>query len=217
MKWTYYIIWFAVWFFIFSFLLLPIKPFVAAGGVLMVFVYTFLNGFFLVYGFICINKNDVANTEGEHQLSILDKIFIFCVIAFLILTLFRIFQLMSHDAAHSSVSEAHDYFDDIDPQTGERITPAPQPGFFGPSNYWECILDTVPGTQNDVVGANLIVQCAKKFPKQSLVAEKDKVGGLFSVPTKDDCLMKYAKNTPSSLAAKAIYAACYQLYYSPAE
>jgi len=213
MKWIYYTCWFIAWFFILSFFIVPLKPVAATGGVLMVFVYMFLTGLLLVYGFILINKNILANTGGNSSLSLLDKIFIFCVLVLLTLALFRMLLLISDDAkTQTGTSTAQNPFDNIDPQTGERITPVIQTGFFGPSNYWECILDSLPGAQNDIVGTNLIIQCNKKFPNPRLIAEKDKVGGLISVPTKDDCIMKYAKDTTSPLAAKSIYAACYQLY-----
>ncbi len=91
--------------------------------------------------------------------------------------------------------------------------PAVQARFFGPANYWECILELMPGTQNDIVAGNLASQCSKKFPDARALSAKEKVGGLISVPTKDDCLVKHGKNTPSLLAAKMIYGACAQLYW----
>ena len=201
------------WFFILSFLILPLKSVAAAGGALMVFVYLFLTGLLLVYGFIFINNSSLANAESESSLSLWDKIFIFCALVLLTLALFRMLQLISDGREiQSGPPPAHNVFDDIDPQTGERITSVSQTGFFGPSNYWECLLDSMPGTKNDIVGTNLIIQCNKKFPNPSLIAEKDKVGGLFKSPTKDDCIMKYAKDTTSPIAARSIYSACYQLY-----
>jgi hypothetical protein len=86
-------------------------------------------------------------------------------------------------------------------------------GLFGPSNYWECILDRLPGTQNDILASQIQMNCLKDFPDTGPVIGKDKVGGLISVPHADDCTMKYEKNTASFFAAQMIYAACHQVYW----
>ena len=67
--------------------------------------------------------------------------------------------------------------------------------FFGPSNYWECILEKIPGVQNDYVAAQVAQSCVAEFPNTGPVPDKDKVGGLFSVPHARECVLKYGKDT----------------------
>ncbi|MDR6495621.1 hypothetical protein J2797_005545 [Paraburkholderia terricola] len=89
-------------------------------------------------------------------------------------------------------------------------------GLLGPSNYWECILELAPGTSNDIVANDIELQCGKRFPDKSPLTGKDKVGGLFSVPTADKCVITHGKNTPSFLAARMILVACHELYLDQA-
>lgn len=86
-------------------------------------------------------------------------------------------------------------------------------GVFGPSNYWECVLDKVPSAQNDVVAYTLAGTCNKQFPEKVAVSGRDKVGGLFTVPKASDCVVKYGQQTRSLLAARLIAAACQQVYW----
>lgn len=208
MKWIYYIIWLLGWFFIFSFLIAPLKPFAVTGGMLTVYFFNILAMSLLVYGFLFINKNLL---DG-YQWSALDKAFFIIAIILTLLTIVRIFQLISSESTQSNAANTHDFYDDIDAQAEERVSGAPRHAFFGPSNYWECILDRVPGTKNDTIAIRLIVKCQEKFPNPRPVLDRDKVRGFISNPTKDDCLMKYARETYSPLAAKVINASCYQLY-----
>lgn len=86
-------------------------------------------------------------------------------------------------------------------------------GLLGPSNYFECILDKMPGAQNDPIAASVAQACWREFPNAPPIAPKDKVGGLFSVPHAPDCLMRYAKDVRSNFGAQQIAIACNELYW----
>jgi hypothetical protein len=94
------------------------------------------------------------------------------------------------------------------------MSPVAYAGLFGPSNFWECILSKLPDAKNDLVAHNLVAECRKTFPDSSNIAEKDKVGGLFSVPTAKDCFVKNGKSTPSEAAARYVFMACHQVYFA---
>lgn len=82
---------------------------------------------------------------------------------------------------------------------------------FGPSNYWECFLDKMPGAKNDPAAVEIIKQCRKEFPEaQYTIVEKKKPR--FGVKTAGECVLEYGKDVSSSIGAKAIQAACYRLY-----
>lgn len=86
-------------------------------------------------------------------------------------------------------------------------------GLLGPSNFWECVLEKMPGVQNDPVAYQIAADCNTRFPNPPEISGKDKVGGLFSVPHAPECVIRYAKNTRSNFGAQLITAACYQLYW----
>ncbi len=49
-------------------------------------------------------------------------------------------------------------------------------GLFGPSNYWECILEEMPGVKNDPAAIEIMRKCQKDFPDSPSVEKK---GSLF--------------------------------------
>ncbi|WP_417914019.1 hypothetical protein [Candidatus Electronema sp. JM] len=82
-------------------------------------------------------------------------------------------------------------------------------GWFGPSNYFECILDKMPGVKNDTVASETMQICRKEFPNQSEVKKKSAIIG---IKNSSECVLKYAKDETSPLSARLIKAACYKLY-----
>lgn len=82
-------------------------------------------------------------------------------------------------------------------------------GVFGPSNYWECILDRMPGVKNDSVAIEVIRKCRKKFPNS---LEVEKKSPLFGVKTAGECVLKYGKDISSPRGVKLVRIACYRLY-----
>lgn len=79
------------------------------------------------------------------------------------------------------------------------------PRLFGPSNYWECILDEMPGIKNDPAAIEVIRQCRKEFPNSSNVEKKI---SLFGTKTAGE----YGSDISNPRGAKMVRAACYRLY-----
>jgi len=82
-------------------------------------------------------------------------------------------------------------------------------GLFGPSNYWECILEEMPGVKNDIAAIEVIRKCRKEFPTTAKVKKKSPIIG---IKTAGECVLEYAKDVSSPGGAKWIRAACYRLY-----
>jgi len=86
-------------------------------------------------------------------------------------------------------------------------------GMFGPSNFWECILDEMPGVKNDAVAIAIQGKCRKKFPTTAnYITEIKKKSSVFGPKTANECVIKYAENVSSQRGAGLIRSACYRLY-----
>jgi hypothetical protein len=83
------------------------------------------------------------------------------------------------------------------------------PGIFGSSNYWECILDEMPGVKNDPAAIEVIKNCKKEFPNSTVVEKKS---SLFGTKTAGECVLEYAADVSSPRGATLVRAACYKLY-----
>ena len=83
------------------------------------------------------------------------------------------------------------------------------PGVFGASNFWECILDEMPGIKNDPAAIEVKKKCRKKFPN---IVEVKKKSSIFGVKTAGECVLKYGKDISSPRGAKLVRTACYRLY-----
>lgn len=86
-------------------------------------------------------------------------------------------------------------------------------GWFGPDNYWECLLDNMREVQSDIIAEEVIKNCKSTFPFHKRVFVEKK-RPWFGVKTASQCVLKYGKNTPSEIAARHIQAACYKLYFN---
>jgi len=82
-------------------------------------------------------------------------------------------------------------------------------GFFGPSNFWECIIDEIPGTKNDPAAKEIFKKCKKRFPVEEDVKKKSP---LFGVKTVGECVMEYGKDIASPAGARFLFRACKKLY-----
>ncbi len=71
----------------------------------------------------------------------------------------------------------------------------------------ECWLANLPGTKNDIVAQQIIVDCSKY---DFYVGEKS--DGWFGGKTASWCVKKYGEDTVSQRAAMVIRGACYRLY-----
>jgi len=82
-------------------------------------------------------------------------------------------------------------------------------GIFSSSNFYECILDDMPGTENDQVAAQIFLKCKKEHPNKSNIKKKSSI---FGIKTRSECILKYGKSTASKLGVANISNACYKLY-----
>lgn len=96
-----------------------------------------------------------------------------------------------------------------------RITPAllllaASPAFA--ANYATCILDKMPGTQNDVAASAVARVCATEHPGGNQAAAQGSGRGMFSFKSGAECAAKKAGGTQSNRAASMIWASCGRLY-----
>jgi hypothetical protein len=90
------------------------------------------------------------------------------------------------------------------------LSPYVNAGIFGECNYYECILDKMPGVENDVAAYQISRVCSSKCTDMS---EKNKTSfGFSGKMTASKCAVKYAKKTQSEVGARIITRACYSLY-----
>lgn len=82
-------------------------------------------------------------------------------------------------------------------------------------NYATCLLEKMPGLQNDAAAAGARVVCLDKYPGGFDVIPQGGGLGFLSYKSGAECLMKKAGDTRSNLAARAILIACKKLYDKP--
>ena len=99
-----------------------------------------------------------------------------------------------------------------------RITPAllllaAAPAFA--ANYATCILDKMPGTQNDVAASAIYQVCQSQHPAGMDGVTQGSGRGMFGFKSGPECTAKKAGDTRSNRAAVAIGVACRRLYDEP--
>ena len=83
------------------------------------------------------------------------------------------------------------------------------------ANYATCLLDKLPGTQNDVAAQANMQVCLDKHPGGIEVIPQGKARGLFGFNSGAECTAKKAGDTRSNRAAVLIGVACRKLYDEP--
>lgn len=84
------------------------------------------------------------------------------------------------------------------------------------ANYATCLLDDLPGTQNDVAAHATMQVCQGKHPGGLEAVQQGSGRGIFGYNSGAECTAKKAGETRSQRAAYMIGAACRQLYDEPA-
>ncbi len=79
-------------------------------------------------------------------------------------------------------------------------------------NFATCILDKMPGTQNDVAAQAIYQVCNSKHTGGLQAVAQGSGRGLFSHDSGAECTAKMAGDTRSNRAAFMIGAACRKLY-----
>lgn len=80
------------------------------------------------------------------------------------------------------------------------------------ANFATCILDKMPGTQNDVAAQAIYQVCNSKHTGGLQAVAQGSGRGLFSHDSGAECTAKMAGDTRSNRAAFMIGAACRKLY-----
>ncbi len=83
----------------------------------------------------------------------------------------------------------------------------------GPDNYWECILDNMPGTLTYGGSMEVVAQCGRQFPDKTRYEPARP--WIFKPKNFSGCLEKYREGNQEPLARQTIYQACYFLYPPP--
>lgn len=83
------------------------------------------------------------------------------------------------------------------------------------ANYATCILDTLPGTQNDVAAYAAMQVCQGKHPGGLDTVQQGSGRGFFGYDSGAECTAKKAGDTRSQRAAYIIGGACRKLYDEP--
>lgn len=84
-----------------------------------------------------------------------------------------------------------------------------------PANFWECILDRLPGSSYSYLTKQIIQGCRFEFPYQGPIEKKETYFfGLLENDSASECVAKHLakKDTPNRMAQRAIQVACLSLY-----
>ncbi|MFZ3040679.1 MAG: hypothetical protein WA108_02635 [Thiobacillus sp.] len=82
-------------------------------------------------------------------------------------------------------------------------------------NYATCILDRMPGTQNDAVANSVMRLCYQQYPDGHSTTPQGAGRGWFGYASGAECTAKKAAGTPNNRAARLILIACNRLYNKP--
>lgn len=77
--------------------------------------------------------------------------------------------------------------------------------------YYKCLLNELPGTENDIAAGSIIRKCQEENPCKSS-KQNVKAIQIFGKTSSSSCVATHGKNTRSSGALGYITQACYALY-----
>lgn len=83
-------------------------------------------------------------------------------------------------------------------------------------NFAECLLDKLPGIQNDNSAGAAYQVCIAEHPERYADIEQGSGRGIFGYQSGAECALKKARDTRSMNAAGMIRVACNRLYNDPA-
>ncbi len=82
-------------------------------------------------------------------------------------------------------------------------------GFFGPSDFCECILANIPGVKNDIAAVFAWRRCSEKFKNECT----SKASSWFRM-TYSECVVKYGDDAQGEMAPQMIAGVCMRVYSS---
>lgn len=91
---------------------------------------------------------------------------------------------------------------------------SPAAALTGPSNYYECVIDRLAPTQNDLDATTARKTCRWDFPDFYWRRSVQRASGILAIfsPTAQQCVKKNTEKTGSRLAKAEIGEACRALY-----
>lgn len=92
------------------------------------------------------------------------------------------------------------------------LTTQAHAGMFGASNWYECVLNRMPGVQNNYAASAILKSCYTEFGQPEPYAEHPPHGWFARYPSGDACTRAKAAGTGSELGARVLTAACHHLY-----
>ena len=91
------------------------------------------------------------------------------------------------------------------------LFPAAYAGWFGPDNYWECLLKNMQNVQSDTIAEEVVKSCKDEYSFHERVFIEKK-SSWFGPKTASACTLKYGKKVHTEVGARYIQSACYKLY-----
>ncbi|MEQ6437214.1 hypothetical protein V8Z74_19605 [Comamonas sp. w2-DMI] len=85
------------------------------------------------------------------------------------------------------------------------------------ANYATCLIDKLPGTQNDTAAQAVHQVCIAEHPGGLQAVPQGNGRGLFGFSSGAECTVKKAGDTRSNRAAQLIGVACRRLYDAPTQ
>lgn len=82
-------------------------------------------------------------------------------------------------------------------------------------NFAECLLDKLPGVQNNNSAGAAYQVCSARYPERYSGVEQGSGRGFFGYESGAECALKKARDTRSMDAAGMIRVACNRLYNEP--
>lgn len=76
-----------------------------------------------------------------------------------------------------------------------------------PSNFYECILDDMPGVRNNIAAREIMFNCRKEFPDAAIPKDKSSLGG-----TARECVVKHGRSAVGEIGPNLIRRSCYAVY-----
>lgn len=93
------------------------------------------------------------------------------------------------------------------------LTMSPTIAFAG--NFATCLLDKLPGVQNDSTAMAINKLCLDKYPDGLTWIERGSGRGFLSYDSGAECAAKKGASTPSNAGGRMIFVACNVLYNKP--
>ncbi|WP_447593513.1 hypothetical protein [Aquipseudomonas campi] len=82
-------------------------------------------------------------------------------------------------------------------------------------NFATCLLDELPGVQNNNAAGAAYQVCSARYPKRYAGVDQGSGRGFFGYESGAECALKHARDTKSLDAAGMIRVACNRLYDKP--